>query len=391
MSFLRPIGTGLHESVAADTNVVIAVPGRARIARLVTDIALRYTLGSTVASATIGFPLAAGTHDIDVADDVNLNLFETGGAGNVYVEFFGADVTPTPVRIKRDHQHIALGNNNVIELPAESAALTLAADTLESDTVPAGFTRAKLRAAGAIHYTTDGTDPSNTEGTDLAANTDVTLEVESGDTIKLFETGGATTATILYFGSKKRTTHVKLIADQAFLFTTDGSDPTADRGILVAANTVVNIPLRFAYSQGALPAGETNTFANREAQRTAYLKVRRASSSATNIQIQEFEGLHKGGDVYEQNVFRPIGGTYVELTADVHVVDVPKNANWAWIGALDAAVKYTTGAVTPTGTQRGFSIAANSHAKVPVSDGPNRLQLLRGATGAKATVLFFGL
>ena len=369
MSFLRPIGTGNHESLAADTNVEFEIPGRARIARLVVDVAVRYTIGDTAASGTVGFALASGTHDIDVAGGQTLNIYETGGSGDAYVEFFGADINPTPVRIKNDHQQILLSTNSVETLPFDSiASVMLAADTVATETVPDNVKTAHIRVGNAVRYTTDGSEPSAMEGPELAASTSLYLDVSAVNEIKFFETGGATSARIVYTPRlRTRATHLLVRSNQAFLFSTDGVDPTADRGIYIAANTTVKIPCF---------EGE--------------VKVRRAGNSSTTIEFQEFEDLHTGGDIYEQNVFRPVGGFYVALTSDVEQVDVPKNAQWAWLSAQDAGIKYTTGGVTPTAAQRGFSVASNGNVKVPVSDGTERLQLLRSAANAKATVMFFG-
>lgn len=88
--------------------------------------------------------------------------------------------------------------------PISSKNVSLAADTVVSDTVPAGANKVRLTAIRSLRYTTDGTNPSATVGTVLAADGTVDVTVSAGDTLKFFETGGATTVTVQYLNTESQ-------------------------------------------------------------------------------------------------------------------------------------------------------------------------------------------
>ena len=308
MNFLKPIvsyganGAAVAQrvSLAPETAGNITVPRRCRLARVTVGQITNYLLtqpGSrTVPSATAGFRLAAGVHDIEVGAGSTLKLFNTSDTVTfiAYVEFFGSDFGPIAPRVKGNALVTALANNNVVHLTADANNF-------------AGATHLQVRASAAIH---------------------VSFDAPAG---------------IL----------------------------SANHGIHIPANTTTNIP---CYKGDVY--------------------VRRVGSSTVNLTVQAFENFETGGNVYGEEVFRPLHhadtNDSTALTSDVKTISIPKDATWAWISANTQDIYYTNNGLNPTAFH-GFTVEANATAKVPVVGGSDMLRVLRSAANARVTVCFFAL
>ena len=292
--FLRPIQAENTNQYARTIGHNLAgsflIPRGARIARVSVDQNVHYTFNSFVSpTASRGFELSAGTHDIDIVSGIiDINLFAVDASTNVYIEYFGADAVPS----------VQLLNN----------------------------------------YTTT-----------LFAAGNITLDFPETATYLLVHHDHGTSS--------------------GLRITTDGSNPSATRGIYIASNENVKIPCY-----------------------RAVVKVAGAGGGATGIQFQAFSDHHVNGGIWQNKVWRNAGGFYqANLPSTAIDVDVPANARWAWISASSqgGGIKYTTSGHNPTASQRGFVVGANSNAKVAVSPGTDRLKILRQGSGADVTVMFY--
>ena len=294
---------------------------------------------------------------------------------------------------------ISYGESNALD----SQVLALAADTVVSVKAPSTARQAKIKVGGAVHYTLDGTDPSNSRGFPLASGTH-TITVGDRSTLKIFETGGATTGYIQFFGGDRSvrlrgghdsinvtTGAVSPLIDEdansgtfpnaaerglatellvrgttAWAYTVDGTTPTADVGIQVAGNTTVVIPCRRATKVQVIARG-----------------------AAAVLQVQAFEDHDSTNNAAPLKTSAGVTGhVYNALNANVLTVLVPKNANFARVSSVAQAVYYTVNGVNPT-SANSFRVAAGATEIVTVSPG-RTLKFLRAANGAKLNVAIFG-
>lgn len=287
----------------------------------------------------------------------------------------------------------------------------LAARTPVSVNVPRRARSCRIRIGQATNYllTQPGSSvvPSLTAGFPLDAGVH-TIDVGADAVLKLFNTHASTAdgAYIEYFGSDvgptaprvkgnarvvvlsdnsvshlnppaqgfRTATHLRLRGNHAFhlIFGDVAGLPSANHGIYIPADTPTNIP-----------SYKGNVYA------------RRAGSAAMTLTVQAFEDFETGGDVYGEEVFIPLPevetNSAAVLPSGAITIPVPKRAEWAWISANTAGLRYTVNGENPTSSQRGFDLAANTTAKVPVIGGSDLLRVLRTAANARVTVCFFAL
>ena len=254
MKHYRPIKRAQHLVLAANTVVDAVVPRRARVARVFPRGNVVYTLGGTDPSDTVGFPLTGGSaHDIRVGGAAAIKFWERGGATTVHVQYFGGDVSPVVPRVAGAHGHVSMANNNVVTLA-----------------VPARSTKMLLYGSRIFAYTLDGSDPSSTQGIQVAATTYAVVDCyraalkvrrRSGNATTLgyqaFENWGevfyspigAHVNTLLGAGVQSaetpgRATVCRLyVSGSKIYYSVDGVDPTAVNSLEVASDTTVDIPV----------------------------------------------------------------------------------------------------------------------------------------------------
>ena len=239
LNFLRPItDSGGFYSLSSNAARDIPIPKHATLARINTSTALTYAFITGLPSedttdGDFGFPLSANaassSTDIAVPGGQILRLIETGGAGNCYIEFFGNKKSPGGIRAGRFR------------------ALALASGVLSIDT-------------------------------------------------ELLPTA----------------TYVKLSANRAFRFSTDGNDPTGTEGIGITGRTTVEVPI----------------------SKHSEVRCTAVSAGVTHYSVQWIEDRSEpiGADIFDARVSQPLGAFHTAFpNANVVNVDVPKNAKWAWL------------------------------------------------------------
>lgn len=293
----------------------------------------------------------------------------------------------------------------------DSVYVALAAGNVVTTNVPRRARIARVRVGQVTNYilTQPGSSANPTNDVGFPIKAGVTdIEVGAQAVLKLINTHAstATGAYIEYFGSDRgpvasrvvgsfqwgnmnsdnvqqipadptehrRATHLKVRASQPIhvTFGDGGGRPTANHGIYIPGDTTTNIPCY-----------KGQVFA------------RRATATDTFLMVQAYEDFETGGNVYGEEVFIPLpevetnGGAV--LGSGAITIPVPKRAEWAWISANTAGLRYTVNGENPTSSQRGFDLAANATAKVPVVGGSDLLRVLRSAANARVTVCFFAL
>lgn len=287
--------------------------------------------------------------------------------------------------------------------------VSLAAGNVVSTTVPPRARTARVRVGQTTNYilTQPGSSNNPTRSIGYPIPAGVTdIEVGADAVLKLINTHAstATGAYIEYYGSDmgpvasrvvgsfqwgnlnsdsvvqipsspdehRRATYLKVRASEPIHVSFTESGPTANHGIYIAADTNVNIP---CYK--------------------GQVFVRRATATDTFLMVQAYEDFETGGNVYGEEVFIPLPETETNggaaLGSDAVTIPVPKRAEWAWISANTAGLRYTVNGENPTASQRGFDLAPNTTVKVPVVGGSDLLRVLRSAANARVTVCFFAL
>ena len=386
------LGTNQGANVARS----VLIPPGARKARIGVSKNVRYFFGNPVYNLLpSGYPLATGTHEIDVGEGAVLSMYKedsTNAAASAYTEFYGRD--ENTVRCIGDTQFL-VPSSGVVDLTGdedEQMTVTPAPNVVHSYRIPTNTTSIELTLNEAdLRYTLDGTDPADGVGTyyNFSEGT-ITIAPQSHNTLKIFQDALNTITIKFVRHSRIRQATNLLVNSQTspFVFTTDGSDPGPGRGIYVDAGTPTMIPCY----KGDVKAMD------------ASLPV----PGANGMQWQPFEDHEFGGNVYEGNVWRPLGGEYEDdFGTNATQFRVPGNAKWAWIGARipfvppatvpptvnDAVLKISTNGLEPSGASHGTNGYLLNHSqsiKIPVPAGTDDLRIRGLHAEATATIMYFG-
>ena len=215
--------------------------------------AFRFTVDGTDPSATIGIYVASNTTVNIPCKGGTLKVIRVGSSSTRYqVQAFENSLTGGDVF--EQNIFYPLASSTTEDFIVETFNEILPDDTVVSSTVPANATSAVIEAGETVRYTTDGSDPDQTTGTQLVADTPTTITVSPGGTLKFYETAASTDndVTVIYYAADGLSIDVPgnavwawlSSASQSIKYSTNGVAPNATtRGITVTTTGNSKVPV----------------------------------------------------------------------------------------------------------------------------------------------------
>ena len=276
----------------------------------------------------------------------------------------------------------------------------LTADTAEEIQIPDRASFARLTLSNESRYAL-GISTNTSRGFLLGAGThDITVAGDKSLSLISLNTSG--TVYIEFFGGDQASNPIRAgshlhasIAGQTAYGLKQNNFPNGTTHVLFQSNRAGNMAVR---EQPSLSKGipYTQNQIVRVPTKDGDVRIFPHSAGITEVQAQFYVtdrySILPWNVKYDSILSRVVKTYHVQFSnANVVNVDVPATAKWAWLGkGTGDGFKYATNGISPTSTQRGFSVAG-AGVKVPVQAGTNNLKLIRaGSNSPSAYVVFYG-